>query len=41
VRWLRFFDALARGEKWATRGLLAWIATILVAAILITIIYPR
>lgn len=35
MNWLRFFDALARGERLAVRGLLVWIAVVFAAVLLL------
>ena len=33
MRWLRFFDALARGERWAVRGLVLWVGIVMLVGV--------
>lgn len=33
VRWLRFFEALARGERWAMRRFVAWCVVVAVLGV--------
>ena len=28
MNWLRFFDAIVRGEKWATMATMIWVLTV-------------
>lgn len=38
MRWHRYFDALVRGERWAIRALLVWLAVVILGLILATIL---
>jgi len=37
-RWLRFFDALSRGDRRSVRLLVAWIAVVLLMALSLSLI---